>query len=69
MPYDTSTQDCDEYPFAVTQEGAASPIWDFSVRAVDLTHNRRAGNYLMQYHQWDRILYGQNDNYYVHIAD
>ncbi|MGW0615427.1 NucA/NucB deoxyribonuclease domain-containing protein [Streptomyces sp. NPDC002788] len=39
-------QDCDEYPFRSTLEGAASPDWDFSVRAVDSTQNRSAGGSL-----------------------
>ena len=61
-------QECDEYPFASTEEGAASPDWDFSVRAVSGTQNRAAGGLLNWFYTSDRILYG-NDEYYVEITD
>ena len=66
---DTSHQDCDEYPFAITREGAANPIWDFSVRAVNNRQNRRAGQRLGQYFGHDRILLDNNDGFYVNITD
>ncbi|MBO4206816.1 NucA/NucB deoxyribonuclease domain-containing protein [Micromonospora echinofusca] len=62
-------EQCDEYPFAATMEGAASPIWDFSVQGVDATHNSRAGSYLRWYLFWDRILYEDRDSFYVNIVD
>jgi hypothetical protein len=60
-------QHCDEYPFASTLEGAASPTWDFSVRAVDARQNCAAGGLLNYYLTSDRILYDQ-DEYFVRIA-
>jgi hypothetical protein len=67
-PYDTSTKDCDEYPFRSTEEGAANPHWDFSVRAVPNTENRSAGGLLINYYFEDRILYG-SDAFWVEIND
>ncbi|WP_328965622.1 NucA/NucB deoxyribonuclease domain-containing protein [Streptomyces virginiae] len=49
-------QECDEYPFGSTWEGAAHPDYDFSVRWVDKTHNGSAGNFLGQFYVTDRIL-------------
>ncbi|MEH1016284.1 hypothetical protein V6U90_24655 [Micromonospora sp. CPCC 206060] len=62
-------EQCDEYPFAATMEGAASPIWDFSVQGVNAEHNSRAGSYLRWYLFWDRILYEDQDSFYVNIVD
>jgi hypothetical protein len=71
-------QDCDEYPFRSTLEGAASPDWDFSVRAVDSTQNRSAGGSLSAFYESDRVLawdanlptpYDTNDQFYVQIHD
>lgn len=62
-------EQCDEYPFAATMEGAASPIWDFSVREVNAAQNSRAGSYLRWYYFWDRILYEDRDSFYVNIVD
>lgn len=71
---DTSYQDCDEFPFASTLEGAASTKWDFSVKAVDKKQNQEAGRMLRRYYLNDRILAwdeslseGENDEYYVRI--
>ncbi|GIF47117.1 deoxyribonuclease NucA/NucB [Asanoa ferruginea] len=72
--YDTAKgQECDEYPFASTMEGAACcdpPAfdWDFSIRGVDKTMNRCAGNALKKYYRDDRILY-QQDAFFVEITD
>uniref|UniRef100_A0AAU2UVT9 Deoxyribonuclease NucA/NucB domain-containing protein n=1 Tax=Streptomyces sp. NBC_00003 TaxID=2903608 RepID=A0AAU2UVT9_9ACTN len=49
-------QECDEYPFGSTWEGAAHPDYDFSVRWVDKTHNGSAGNFLGQFYVTERIL-------------
>ncbi|MQY10567.1 hypothetical protein SRB5_06780 [Streptomyces sp. RB5] len=65
-PYDTGTHDCDEYPFAVTNEGAASR--NFSVRAVPREQNRAAGGLLRWYLFADRILYN-SDPFWVEIQD
>ena len=67
-PYDTSTHDCDEYPFSTTNEGASSQDWDFSVRAVPKSENTAAGALLRWYYFRDRILYDQ-DEFWVNIAD
>ncbi len=70
-------QDCDEYPFRSTLEGAASPNWDFSVRAVDETQNRSAGGSLLGFYNSDRVLAWDstlpdpnysNDTFYVRIS-
>jgi Deoxyribonuclease NucA/NucB len=61
-------QQCDEYPFASTEEGGASRDWDFSVRAVDGRQNASAGGLLNWFYTSDRILYG-TDEFYVEITD
>lgn len=72
----TLGEDCDEYPFRSTLEGAASPDWDFSVRAVNNTQNQSAGGSLSAFYNSDRILawdqdlpepYDTNDQFYVQI--
>lgn len=74
-------QDCDEYPFASTREGAADNYWtqgthrwDFSVRAVPFGENRSAGTALINYYVDDRMLRydnqfaePENDRFYVDI--
>ncbi|GAA1823270.1 hypothetical protein GCM10009682_49470 [Luedemannella flava] len=70
----TTGNDCDEYPFRSTREGAASRArlgeagWDFSVRAVDSKQNQLAGSRLNKYYRSDRILYN-TDDFYVNIID
>ncbi|REF00626.1 deoxyribonuclease NucA/NucB [Thermomonospora umbrina] len=49
-------QQCDEYPFGSTWEGAADPDHDFSVRWVDKSHNASAGYRLLEFYVNDRIL-------------
>lgn len=72
--YDTSIgQECDEYPFASTAEGAACcepPAfdWDFSVLGVSKSDNGCAGNALKKYYRDDRILYKQ-DGFFVRITN
>ncbi|MCP2269715.1 Deoxyribonuclease NucA/NucB [Actinokineospora diospyrosa] len=60
-------EDCDEYPFATTEEGAANYFYDFSVRAVPRGQNRSAGGLLNWYYFRDRVLYFQNDEFYTEI--
>jgi hypothetical protein len=71
-------QQCDEYPFASTAQGAGARSrglpWDFSVKAVTTSHNASAGNALGQFYRDDRILYSLNkpigefvDLFYVEI--
>ena len=62
------TQDCDEFPFASTAEGAASPLWDFSVLGVNRSQNRCAGNALKRFYTEDRILYNE-DTFWVEITE
>ncbi|MEU1475806.1 NucA/NucB deoxyribonuclease domain-containing protein [Streptomyces sp. NPDC005760] len=72
---DTPAEQCDEYPFASTLEGAANPDWDFSVKAVPQRDNSIAGGLLGSYYNDDRILAWDptlpdtlaNDRFYVHI--
>ncbi|MEV7520367.1 PKD domain-containing protein [Streptomyces sp. NPDC091371] len=54
-------EQCDEYPFASTIEGAAHPDWDFSVRPVPQRQNSVAGGRLGAYYTGDRILYTSTD--------
>ncbi|MBL3671629.1 hypothetical protein JL475_38365 [Streptomyces sp. M2CJ-2] len=73
----TLGQDCDEFPFRSTLEGAASSKWDFSVRAVDTTQNQSAGGSLVAFYGSDRVLAwdlalptpeATNDTFYVRIS-
>jgi hypothetical protein len=72
--YDTSIgQECDEYPFASTMEGAACcdpPAfdWDYSIKGVLKDDNGCAGRALKKYYRDDRILYKQ-DGFFVRITD
>ncbi|MFF2641761.1 NucA/NucB deoxyribonuclease domain-containing protein [Streptomyces niveus] len=56
QPDTTLDEQCDEYPFASTLEGAGSPDWDFSVRAVPKGNNQSAGGTLLSYYNADRVL-------------
>jgi hypothetical protein len=71
-----SGEQCDEYPFASTLEGAGNPRPDFSVKSVPATDNRVAGGILRKYYVDDRILawdptlprpHQTNDRFYVNI--
>ena len=64
--YNPPAQQCDEYPFATTEEGAASQAWDFSVLGVKASDNNCAGRALQRYYLEDRILY-HNDKFFVEI--
>ncbi|MFI9588194.1 NucA/NucB deoxyribonuclease domain-containing protein [Streptomyces sp. NPDC052236] len=58
-------EECDEYPFASTWEGAGSgPM--FSVKYVDGTQNGNAGTDLNNWYVADRTLHF--DKFYVHIS-
>jgi hypothetical protein len=76
VPPNTPVEQCDEYPFASTLEGAAHPFWDFSVKAVPQRDNSVAGGLLGAYYINDRVLAWDadlprpdetNDRFYVHI--
>jgi hypothetical protein len=49
-------EQCDEYPFASTLEGAGNASWDFSVKSVPAKDNRVAGGMLREYYVDDRML-------------
>jgi Deoxyribonuclease NucA/NucB len=76
VPPSPPAEQCDEYPFASTLEGAAHPYWDFSVMAVPQRENSVAGGLLNKFYIDDRILAWDvdlpdpdetNDRFYVHI--
>ncbi|WP_323099153.1 NucA/NucB deoxyribonuclease domain-containing protein [Intrasporangium sp. YIM S08009] len=56
---------CDEYPFASTYQGAASNIFDFSVREIPGPDNDTAGSYLRAFYQTFRIADG--DPFWVEL--
>ncbi|WP_078093240.1 NucA/NucB deoxyribonuclease domain-containing protein [Streptomyces sp. fd1-xmd] len=67
-PYNTSVDDCDEYPFSSTYEGASSIEWDFSVRNIAMGENRSAGTKLSNFYVDDRILaWPVEDPYWVNV--
>ncbi|MEU0179542.1 NucA/NucB deoxyribonuclease domain-containing protein [Streptomyces massasporeus] len=61
----SDSHQCDEFPFASTQEGAG--LWDgsFSVRYVPGTENSKAGSELADWYGSDRILH--NNAYGIHV--
>ncbi|MFC7614376.1 NucA/NucB deoxyribonuclease domain-containing protein [Actinokineospora soli] len=70
-----SIEQCDEYPFASTLEGAAHPHWDFSVMAVPVSDNASGGGQLVTFYHEDRVLAWDfdlpesiNDEFWVEIA-
>ncbi|WP_449064746.1 LamG-like jellyroll fold domain-containing protein [Planomonospora algeriensis] len=46
---------CDEYPFATTEQGAASPDWDYSLRALGREHNGLHGSALNSFYSKYRV--------------
>lgn len=67
VPPVKDVEQCDEFPFATTVQGAVHPDWDFSVRAVPKDDNRDAGIALQDYYKNDRILYYDDDLFFVEI--
>ncbi len=76
VPPAPPAEQCDEYPFGSTLEGAAHPDWDFSVMAVPQRDNSVAGGILRSWYTDDRILAWDadlpapditNDEFYVNI--
>ncbi len=49
-------EQCDEYPFASTLEGAGKASWDFSVKSVPAKDNRVAGGMPRECYVDDRML-------------
>lgn len=69
-------EQCDEFPFASTLEGAGNPNWDFSVKSIPASDNQVAGGMLRVYYTDDRILAWDkgldspdltNDRFYMQI--
>ncbi|MER5890439.1 NucA/NucB deoxyribonuclease domain-containing protein [Streptomyces sp. NPDC001941] len=58
-------QQCDEYPFASSWEGAGLGNGNYSVRYLDGTQNYNAGNLLNSWYQAERILH--RESYYLEI--
>jgi hypothetical protein len=58
-------EECDEYPFASSWEGAGKGDGNFSVKYVNGTQNGNAGTDLNNWYIADRILH--NDAFYVSI--
>ncbi|WP_308799031.1 NucA/NucB deoxyribonuclease domain-containing protein [Streptomyces sp. UH6] len=72
--YASKGLECDEYPFASTYEGSARSIYEpdaaannFSALAVPANDNGRAGSQLATYYNNNRIIDGENDEFYVTI--
>ncbi|WP_449349597.1 NucA/NucB deoxyribonuclease domain-containing protein [Streptomyces shaanxiensis] len=60
-----ANEECDEYPFASTWQGAGKGDGNFSVRYVDGTQNGNAGTDLNNWYIADRTLH--NDKFYVYV--
>lgn len=67
LPARAAGQQCDEYPFASVNEGAAADMNDFSVRGVDKDMNEKAGSLLSSFYSDDRIL--RSDEFWVEVLD
>lgn len=67
LPPHDPDEECDEYPFGTTAEGAASPDWDFSVKYIDGGQNGRGGLDLQDFYKSSRILYRDMDQFYVSV--
>jgi len=71
--YSELGQDCDEYPFACTREGAARYKYDgeafrnqYAVKPIPSPDNQEAGRRLGAWFSQDRILHG--DGFYVTVV-
>jgi hypothetical protein len=60
LPPHQPDQECDEFPFASTLEGAGFGDGNFSVKYVNNRQNERAGGILSGYYGWDRVLRDDN---------
>ncbi|MFD4190812.1 NucA/NucB deoxyribonuclease domain-containing protein [Amycolatopsis thermoflava] len=65
-PYDGTLLNCDEYPFATTQEGAAKGDGNYSARLIDARDNQAAGSWLVSNYTLNRLLDG--DAFYIAIT-
>ncbi|WP_229828953.1 NucA/NucB deoxyribonuclease domain-containing protein [Streptomyces massasporeus] len=59
--------ECDEYPFASTQEGSTKGDNRFSVRLIDGKDNRKSGERLNEMYTLNRVL--NDDPFYVKITN
>ncbi len=68
VPPGTPTQNCDEYPFQATAQGAASGVmklnWD--IRMVNGLQNQKVGSMLSSLYTTSRFWYG--DHFYVQFT-
>ncbi|MGJ7907730.1 NucA/NucB deoxyribonuclease domain-containing protein [Actinopolyspora sp. H202] len=64
--YDGQLMNCDEYPFASTEEGAANSNGNYSARLIDAADNQAAGRWLNKHYQQNRIIDG--DPFYITIV-
>jgi Deoxyribonuclease NucA/NucB len=73
LPPHQPDQECDEFPFASTLEGAGFGDGNFSVKYVNNRQNERAGGILSAYYAWDRVLRDDNladgtlDEFWVNV--
>ncbi|MFF1632131.1 NucA/NucB deoxyribonuclease domain-containing protein, partial [Streptomyces sp. NPDC058272] len=65
--YTGSGLECDEYPFASTEEGSTKGDNRFSVRLIDGPDNRKGGEYINAVYTLNRVLNG--DPFYVKITN
>jgi hypothetical protein len=65
-PYDGTTRECDEYPFATTYEGAAKGDNRYSSRLITPADNREAGKQLQATYTLNRLL--DNDVFWTSIV-
>lgn len=68
IPPGAPAQDCDEYPFQTTAQGAASGIikvnWD--IRILNAAHNQKVGSMLSALYATERFWHG--DHFYVQFT-
>jgi hypothetical protein len=67
-PDGTVDPQCDEYPFASTEQGASHPRYDYSVKYVTGSQNGSAGTLLRQFYENNRLLY-DIEQFYVDIVE
>ncbi|MCK6432686.1 MAG: hypothetical protein HUU30_18380 [Burkholderiaceae bacterium] len=58
---------CDEFPFAITKNGAAYNPSGTSVRYINLDHNRTGGSLLSGFFRTERVI--PNEKFWVQVTD
>ncbi|WP_113705337.1 DNRLRE domain-containing protein [Nonomuraea lactucae] len=68
VKYDPLAKNCDEFPFASTDEGSlgANPDFNYSVRLIRATHNQAHGHVLGAWYGNNRIL--KRDGFWVKLS-